>query len=181
MMMFSKHRLLLLAISACVLAPGAVLWATYSAKERSLRVTSFDECAAAGYPIMESYPEQCRTPDDRTFVRVVPPGNVNSTTIPSMSGAEAASFGAPIMLRVGAHAVFPDGFTLTVKEIGDSRCKPGLQCFWAGEITVLLGAASNGTSEEVRLGTTTKKTVSAKDHTITLQSGTPESVTLVVE
>lgn len=31
-------------------------------------VTSFEECAAAGYPIMESYPEQCRTPDGQTFV-----------------------------------------------------------------------------------------------------------------
>ncbi|QQG37529.1 MAG: hypothetical protein HYS26_02755 [Candidatus Kaiserbacteria bacterium] len=31
-------------------------------------INSFDECAAAGYPIMESYPEQCRTPDGRTFV-----------------------------------------------------------------------------------------------------------------
>jgi len=34
-------------------------------------VTSFEECAAAGYPIMESYPEQCRTPDGETFVNEV--------------------------------------------------------------------------------------------------------------
>ena len=41
-----------------------------------LSVSSFDECAAAGYPIMESYPEQCRTPDGRTFVneRQIAPG-----------------------------------------------------------------------------------------------------------
>ena len=31
-------------------------------------ITSFQECADAGYPIMESFPEQCRTPDGRTFV-----------------------------------------------------------------------------------------------------------------
>ncbi len=29
---------------------------------------SFEDCALAGYPIMESYPEQCSTPDGRTFV-----------------------------------------------------------------------------------------------------------------
>lgn len=32
-------------------------------------INSFEECAAAGYPIMESFPEQCRTPDGRLFVR----------------------------------------------------------------------------------------------------------------
>lgn len=30
-------------------------------------IDSFEECAAAGHPVMESYPRQCRTPDDRTF------------------------------------------------------------------------------------------------------------------
>lgn len=33
-----------------------------------LDINSFDECAAAGYPIMESYPRQCRTPGGRTFI-----------------------------------------------------------------------------------------------------------------
>lgn len=35
-------------------------------------VTSFDECAAAGYPVLDSYPEQCETPDGLRFVRMVP-------------------------------------------------------------------------------------------------------------
>lgn len=30
-------------------------------------VNSFESCAAAGYPVMESYPRQCRTPDGRTY------------------------------------------------------------------------------------------------------------------
>lgn len=34
-------------------------------------IDSFEECAAAGYPIMKSYPEQCRTPDGRNFVRMI--------------------------------------------------------------------------------------------------------------
>lgn len=32
-------------------------------------VTNFDQCAAAGYAIMESYPEQCMTDDGRSFTR----------------------------------------------------------------------------------------------------------------
>lgn len=34
----------------------------------SSKITSFDECAAAGYPILESYPRQCRMPEGENFV-----------------------------------------------------------------------------------------------------------------
>lgn len=33
-------------------------------------IATFEECAAAGYPIMEIYPEQCRVPGGGTFTRV---------------------------------------------------------------------------------------------------------------
>lgn len=36
-------------------------------------INSFEDCAAAGYPIQESYPEQCTTSDGRHFTRVIPP------------------------------------------------------------------------------------------------------------
>ena len=32
------------------------------------KITNFDQCVAAGNPILESYPEQCRTPDGRQFI-----------------------------------------------------------------------------------------------------------------
>jgi hypothetical protein len=35
------------------------------------RITSFEECAAAGYPVMESYPARCTTPVGTTFTQVV--------------------------------------------------------------------------------------------------------------
>ena len=35
-------------------------------------IASFVDCAKAGYPIMETYPEQCRTKDGRTFVKPIP-------------------------------------------------------------------------------------------------------------
>lgn len=34
-------------------------------------ITSFEECAAAGYPIQESYPRRCTSPDLDTFVEVI--------------------------------------------------------------------------------------------------------------
>lgn len=38
-------------------------------------VTNFEECVAAGNPVMESYPRQCRTKDGRLFVEDAPPIN----------------------------------------------------------------------------------------------------------
>jgi len=34
-------------------------------------IESFEECAAAGNPVMESYPRQCRTSDGKNFVEVI--------------------------------------------------------------------------------------------------------------
>lgn len=50
----------LLAACTTVLAPGP----------DQDRVTSFEECVAAGNPVMESYPRQCRH-GDRTFTEVI--------------------------------------------------------------------------------------------------------------
>lgn len=36
-----------------------------------VKITSFEECAAAGNPIMESYPERCTTKDGTTFTRIL--------------------------------------------------------------------------------------------------------------
>jgi hypothetical protein len=33
-------------------------------------ISTFEECAAAGYPIMESYPERCSVPGGGTYTRV---------------------------------------------------------------------------------------------------------------
>lgn len=58
----------LILFSICALA--ALLGVVFFLKYRNIAlITSFEECAEAGYPIMESYPEQCRTPSGETFTR----------------------------------------------------------------------------------------------------------------
>lgn len=37
------------------------------------KITNFEQCAEAGFAVMESYPEQCRTSDGRIFVNENPP------------------------------------------------------------------------------------------------------------
>ena len=70
---------------AVVLLIIAGLVAAYNANKEQqtfLSITNFDECVAAGYPIMESYPEQCMTPDGRTFEnprqRIPPPETISA-------------------------------------------------------------------------------------------------------
>ena len=65
---FSTTTLIAIAVVLLIIAGLLVSFADNTREQRMLSVNSFEECAAAGYSIMESYPEQCRTPDGRTFV-----------------------------------------------------------------------------------------------------------------
>lgn len=42
-------------------------WNPDKDEPQAVSVTSFAECQAQGYPILESYPAQCKTPDGQTF------------------------------------------------------------------------------------------------------------------
>jgi hypothetical protein len=66
-----QKSLSLSVIAATILAllMGIAIWFAFkSAPEDFSRITSFEECAAAGNPVMESYPRQCRSQDGQLFV-----------------------------------------------------------------------------------------------------------------
>lgn len=65
-----KNILLPITLVAIILGVGLVA-ALWLKTQSSAQASSFDECVAAGNPIMESYPEQCRTADGRTFTRPI--------------------------------------------------------------------------------------------------------------
>ena len=56
------HRTLLIA---------ALLPLTLLACTPKKTIASFADCAAAGYPVLESYPRQCKTPDGNSFTEEV--------------------------------------------------------------------------------------------------------------
>ncbi len=57
----------LLVIGGVLLIIASIVY-VYIQKSKSTSVlASFAECAAAGFPVTESYPRQCRTPAGRTF------------------------------------------------------------------------------------------------------------------
>jgi len=66
----SKKIQLTLVIIAMIVV-GVLIWNRKKQSQVLANINSFEECAAAGFPIMESYPEQCKTPDNRTFTRQI--------------------------------------------------------------------------------------------------------------
>lgn len=79
MMMARNNKLI--AVFIVLLIAGVLVW-KYQAHSKIQSITNFDECAQAGYPIMESYPEQCRTPDGQTFTKQVSPqSDLQSETV----------------------------------------------------------------------------------------------------
>jgi hypothetical protein len=66
---------ILVVLSLAILAASGIYFAAsgkfraYPAPTPYADINSFEECATAGYPVMESYPERCMTPDGRTFTR----------------------------------------------------------------------------------------------------------------
>lgn len=63
-------NLKLTAIVGALLLLGAFVL-LYQRNSNIKSINNFEECVSAGYPIMESYPERCQTPDGRTFTRQV--------------------------------------------------------------------------------------------------------------
>jgi len=66
----SKSTILSIVAVVVLLVVGFLIFKSRTATEMSL-VTNFEECKNVGYPILESYPAQCKTPDGRTFVEVI--------------------------------------------------------------------------------------------------------------
>jgi len=63
----------LIAIVVLLVAGGFFVITT---REEALPspISNFEDCAAAGYPVMESYPRQCKVPDGETFIEDITVG-----------------------------------------------------------------------------------------------------------
>jgi len=68
----NKQLVIVVAVALLALI-GVVVWSNVFRLEGGsiAKVTSFEECVKAGYPVMESYPRQCRAPDGKTFVEQI--------------------------------------------------------------------------------------------------------------
>jgi hypothetical protein len=58
---------------------GTIIYTTV-AMPTNKAIASYEECAAAGYPILDSYPEQCRAPGGKTYARKIDNADTKTTT-----------------------------------------------------------------------------------------------------
>ena len=76
-MIKNKRKFIALALILIVLLIITVYYApSLSYINGGLTTKNFEECVAAGYPVMESYPRQCRTPDGKVFVEQINNGQI---------------------------------------------------------------------------------------------------------
>ena len=61
-----QQKTILVSIAILLIIGSGIAW-KLSNSEPSPRITNFEECVAAGSPVMESYPRQCRA-NRQTFV-----------------------------------------------------------------------------------------------------------------
>jgi len=65
--MKQQHTIALVIVLLIVITGGLV----YLFSGNGETITSFEECVAAGYPVMESYPPRCRTDDGQLFIQEI--------------------------------------------------------------------------------------------------------------
>jgi len=100
---------------------------------------------------------------------------------PVKQPSATTSFNAAATFSIGESTTFQDGMKLTLKAINDSRCKPGVQCIWAGELSpVFMLYDTDQSSQEVFLGTSRTPSVTVKSYVITLIDATTEQATVSV-
>ena len=71
----------------------------FSRINKKPRITNFNECAAAGNPVMESYPRQCRE-DGKTFTEIIKKQEAPKQN-PLMTEPEARTIAEKICIKGG--------------------------------------------------------------------------------
>jgi hypothetical protein len=86
-------------IALIVILLSAFLFIIWKNNKKISAINDFDACAAAGYPIKESYPEQCRTPDGMSFSRNIGNELEKQNLIQASSPRPNATIKSPITIE----------------------------------------------------------------------------------
>jgi hypothetical protein len=81
--------------------------------------------------------------------------NVQKNKLPEPS---AAIYGAKIEITKGMPVKYPDGLSIELIQVTDSRCPKDVQCIWAGEVNAYLRLSGSTFTQtkEISLGSVTR-------------------------
>ncbi|MGH8030555.1 MAG: hypothetical protein ACREO3_11550 [Arenimonas sp.] len=93
-----------------------------------------------------------------------------------------AAFNSPETYAVGEMRTYDDGLAITLDRIDDSRCKPNVQCVWAGELAPVLTLRGGGVSgtRSISLGTSRTARAQVDEYALLLDSATEATATITV-
>lgn len=117
-----KKILLFVIVCLAVLLVGSFIWFYVTENSALTRITDFETCKNNGYPIMESYPRQCRTPDGRMFVEKI----TNTPTTPDVlirvtSPAPGTEITSPLVITGEAKGNWYFEASFPVKLVGSDE------------------------------------------------------------
>jgi hypothetical protein len=93
-----------------------------------------------------------------------------------------ADFGNAEMFVAGETRTYDDGLAVTLDRVDDSRCKPDVQCIWAGELApvLTLRGGSLAGAQTVSLGSTRTPRAQVGPYGIALDSATERSARIII-
>ncbi len=167
-----------------IIVSGIVLYALVSAFTNSpLPISDTPPviaCADQGLDTDPADPTKCISPVATTTGTTTPPvPTPPPTPTPSTSG----TFDTKLSFIPKQTLTFSDGLKVTLTTINDSRCKPDVQCIWAGELAPEFSVEGGklGTSvSTLNLGTVRSTTTTKGAYVFTLIEATETSVILNV-
>lgn len=139
---------------------------------------------AAPLPNKTSTDAVCRDIDDPSCESDTPPAPTEATTTPPSSPEPTqATFSTAVTYAIGGTVTYPDGLRVTLTTINDSRCKPDMQCIWAGELSPQLsleGGALGETKTQLSLGTASAPIQTTSSYTLTLETTTVDTALITI-
>ena len=112
--MFSTKNIII--YTTFLLACVAFYFYLHSYQKSYKNITTFDECVTAGFPLLETYPEQCMTPDRKTFTN--PNQHAESTSTPSTVATSTGKENLIVIDSISSGDVINSPVTITGRARG---------------------------------------------------------------
>ena len=117
-------------------------------------------------------------------VDIVATSTATTTSVPETETLTPRyHFATAVIFTTKQTHVFTDGLTITLEAISDSRCKPDVQCIWAGELATTLqitGGLLGTTTATITLGTVRSQSVNVTGYTFMLTDAQLDTASILV-
>ena len=148
-------------------------------------VSSFSDCLNASYDL-DITGTTCTTPTGEIFIKS---GSTNATTTPTPVTTTTATttppatmivLGSPTRFTLQDTRTFAAGHTISLTAINDSRCKPNVQCIWAGELATDWQLTTATGTRTISLGTVRTTSTTTGGYLYTLTDASTSSATILI-